>query len=228
MDSSIENKKLVDYWDSVFKDGKPSTINKETFKNYGDTFYQSLKFIGDHSNRVLEIGCADGYSLMYTNLYGKKVSFCLGLDTSINAINLAKENIKLSKLENINFELSSNASLDLINDNSFDGIICSNVLDVLPIDVAKGIITNIDRILCPNGYIFLKFNYYVSEELKSRIKGMVNMGENCYSLNGVLRLHNEPIEYWKKLFKDYKVINETEFERIKDAPLDRILILQKK
>ncbi|MFA6755836.1 MAG: class I SAM-dependent methyltransferase, partial [Bacilli bacterium] len=201
---------------------------KDTFKDCDDTFYQSLKFIGDHSSRVLEIGCADGYSLMYTNLYGKKVCFCLGIDTSINAINLAKETIKLSKLENINFELSSNASLDLINDNSFDGIICSNVLDVLPIEVAKGIIINIDRILCPNGYLFLKFNYYVSEELKSRIKGMVNMGENCYSLNGVLRLHNEPIEYWKKLFKDYKVIKETEFERIKDGPLDRILILQKK
>ena len=55
-----------------------------------------------------------------------------------------------------------------VEQNSFDGVILSNVLDVMPKDISTTVIDDLERVLKPGGYWFIKMNpYYSKEELES-------------------------------------------------------------
>ena len=60
-------------------------------------------------------------------------------------------------------------NLDLkVEPMSFDGVILSNVLDVMPKDISTIVIDDLERVLKPGGYWFIKMNqYYSKEELES-------------------------------------------------------------
>ena len=60
-------------------------------------------------------------------------------------------------------------NLDLkVEPMSFDGVILSNVLDVMPKDISTTVIDDLERVLKPGGYWFIKMNpYYSKEELES-------------------------------------------------------------
>ena len=62
---------------------------------------------------------------------------------------------------------------------SFDGVILSNVLDVMPKDISTTVIDDLERVLKPGGYWFIKMNpYYSKEELESF--EYKNAGNNIY------------------------------------------------
>ena len=57
--------------------------------------------------------------------------------------------------------------LDDFEDGEFDGIILSNVLDVMPEQVDETVLKRLDRVLAPGGYWFIKLNpYYTAKELR--------------------------------------------------------------
>lgn len=51
-----------------------------------------------------------------------------------------------------------------LEENSFDGVILSNVLDVMPKDVSKEVVEDLERVLKPGGYWFIKMNPYYSKK----------------------------------------------------------------
>ena len=113
-----------------------------------------------------------------------------------------------------------------LEENSFDGVILSNVLDVMPKDVSKEVVEDLERVLKPGGYWFIKMNpYYSKEELESF--GYENMGNNIYEENHIMRLRQATTNYWKERFARFgKEIIYLEFEYPWQEGMNRLFVYQ--
>lgn len=224
MDINEINHDLQKFWDDYFNHAEPiNFISELKVENKLD---EVLKYLGDNANKILDIGTGLGYCLFMTKLLGKKMNYGLGIDTSTNAINSALKTCEIANIEGIDFVVADNSFLESLADNSYDGIISSNVLDVIPEEITNDIINQIKRILASNGLFILKLNFFLTEELIEKLK-MEKIGENSYTLNGILRAVNYSSEEWIKKFDGFSVVLIDEYERIKNGPKDRIIVFRK-
>ena len=224
MDITKLNEDLQNFWNDEFKKLKSKKIIISEIKVESD-LDKAIKFMGDNTNKLLDIGSGSGYALFNAKILGNRLSYGLGIDSSINAIKFAIETIKLSNIEGLDFKVADHNYLKKLKENSFDGIICSNVLDVIPKETANEIINEIKRLLKTNGYLLLKFNFYLTKEIIEKNK-MKEIEKNTYTLNGVLRGVNSTIKEWLEKFQDFKIIKEAEYARVKNGPKDRVLLLK--
>lgn len=98
------------------------------------------------SKRVLDLGCWTG---QYSKLAIKYAGGVYGLDSNKAAINYAK---KLTK--KANFKTGSALKMPF-KDKFFDTVVFSEVLEHLPIGTEKRAISEINRVLKPNGTLIL-------------------------------------------------------------------------
>lgn len=224
MDVKKINATLQNYWNTVFNVdttnlGKMDQSASDIFDNY-------CKYVGDNCEKILDVGTGYGNGLIAAKYYGSKVQYGLGIDPSVNAINIANKLVENENITGIEFKVGDDTLLNTIDSESFDGIICSNVLDVIPEVTANKIIKNIKRILKPNGLFFLKLNFYLSKDLITRLK-MEKLNKNSYAINGVLRAVNHTTKAWINKFSGFEVVKVDEYERIKNGPKDRIILFRK-
>jgi len=225
MDEKELNEKLQEFWNESGKGVDPIVITKEDVDTK-DVFSHHMIEIGNNYERVLDIGCGFGESLFDVMLKGEKTKYALGVDTSKNAIEFASKTTSLSKIDNLEFKVCEEDTLNSIEDHSFDAIICSNTLDVVSPSMSIELINNIKRIVKDNGLVFIKVNFYLTEDIIERTKAIA-LGDDCYSINGVLRSRNKTDEYWINIFKPFSLVNQDLYERIPNGPKDRIFIFKK-
>ncbi len=225
MDIKKEDKKLREFWNNYFVKIKAEKITSSDAK-IESKLDEFLKLVGDNCNNVLDIGTGTGYCAFKTAIMGNKVKKVIAIDPSENAINFINETCKISDIKKIQALIGDQEALKKFGNDAFDGIICSNVLDVVPNEITQEIISQIDRIMKSDGYLLLKFNFYLTDELIKKIN-MEKIDENTYAINGVLRGVNYTTEEWIKRFNNYKVENISEYERIPNGPKDRIVLLKK-
>ncbi len=225
MNVKEENNKLIDFWNSAFEKVEPMTLKADDFDSSID-FHRLLKHIGDHCIDVLDIGCGWGYGLFVAKLLGNKMRYGLGIDPSENAVNVMEETCYLSDIHGIDPKVGTHDMLSLYDDQSFDGMICSNTLDVVPEKTSDEIIGEIKRLIKPQGFVLLKFNFYLDEALIEKI-GMKEIDQDAYAINGILRGVNHTTEEWLSKFDGFKVIEQTEFQRVQNGPEDRVILLQR-
>ena len=118
-------------------------------------------------------------------------------------------------------------NLDLkVEPMSFDGVILSNVLDVVPKDISTTVIDDLERVLKPGGYWFIKMNpYYSKEELESF--EYKNAGNNIYEKDHIMRLRQATTNYWKEKFaRFWKEIIYLEFEYPWQEGMNRLFVYQ--
>ena len=72
----------------------------------------------------------------------------------------------------------------------------------------------------------IKLNFFLTDEIIARIK-MEEIAEDTYQINGILRGLNYDLETWLSKFDGFELIESTTFERIKDGPKDRVILLRK-
>ena len=116
-------------------------------------------------------------------------------------------------------------NLDLkVEPMSFDGVILSNVLDVMPKDISTTVIDDLERVLKPGGYWFIKMNpYYSKEELESF--EYKNAGNNIYEKDHIMRLRQATTNYWKEKFARFgKEIIYLEFEYPWQDGMNRLFV----
>lgn len=216
---------VISFWNSHFQNLQPMAIKKEDI--ILDTpLDECLQILGDECSEVLDIACGNGLCLIETKLIGNKTKKGLGFDTSKNAIENAKEIVHLSNLDNLNFVTADEGFLSSLEANSYDGIFCSNFLDVVPDEISLKVIANIKRIHKPNGLLLLKLNFHLSYDLIAKLR-MEKVTDNCYAINGVFRANNKSTDEWLSLFDGYKAIKITGFQRAPNLPEDRLLLLKK-
>ena len=118
-------------------------------------------------------------------------------------------------------------NLDLkVEPMSFDGVILSNVLDVVPKDISTTVIDDLERVLKPGGYWFIKMNPYYSKEALESF-GYKNAGNNIYEEDHIMRLRQATTNYWKEKFTRFgKEIIYLEFEYPWQEGMNRLFVYQ--
>ncbi len=225
MNVKEENQKLVNYWNEAFEKIEPMLLQKEDVKVSND-FDRLLKQIGDQCSRVLDIGCGWGYCLLSSKLLGKKIIDGIGVDSSEHAIRILNGTCENSSIDGIKGVIGRHDILKQYEDQSFDGVICSNLLDVIPEVTSNEVIDEIKRLIKPKGLLLLKFNFYLTDEIINRI-GMKEIEANTYTINGVLRGVNYTLDEWLTKFGGFELVEKTEFERVQTGPKDRVLLLKR-
>ena len=218
--------KTIDFWNQMFKEAKPMEIRREDVK-IENSLDRYLKIMGDSCKTILDVGCGLGTCLMSSLCLGDNLEKGIGFDSSVNAISFASETAKLSKFDALTYVAQDESFLKSLDNNSFDGLICSNFLDVIPKELSTKIIQEMDRVLKPNGRLLLKLNFHLDDELIKRLN-MEKIEENTYAMNGVLRAYNLTTEQWIKRFANFDLIEEDAYQRAPNLPKDRILLLKKR
>ncbi len=175
---------------------------KENFKALTEPLFPYL----NKSMNALEIGCATG---QLSHLIIDKVNHLTATDFSENMIEICKKENR-SKIE---FRLEDGSNLSF-EDESFDAVIVSNVLHIVP--NPDDIISEAKRVLKPEGIIFApifvhdtKFNLLVSKLFGFKV--YQNRNEKEY------------LDFLEK--SNLEVIFS---KRIKGHPLDEFIVICKK
>ena len=99
--------------------------------------------------------------------------------------------------------------LESVPDGTYDGFICSNVLDVVPPETAENILREAARIVTPDADVIIGLNYCLSPE-KAAERGLeLKDGRKLY-VDGVLRLVSRSDEEWAEVFAPYFTVERLE------------------
>lgn len=226
-DGSIMNKayeRETEMWNQVFKECTP--VDLRTLDLQVETMFdEALKLFAQKTTNVLDFGCGTG-DISFQYLQYQPTHKVLGIDASKTGIEFATETARLSDYKTATFLEGTDHTVKQLEENSFDGVILSNVLDVMPKDVSKEVVEDLERVLKAGGYWFIKMNpYYSKEELESF--GYENMGNNIYEENHIMRLRQATTNYWKERFARFgKEIIYLEFEYPWQEGMNRLFVYQ--
>lgn len=219
------NETLKAYWNEHFQNLEPQAIDRSMI-DLSNPLNQALKALGDQAEHILDLGTGTGYCLFSAYLSGTRVKTGIGIDPSKNAIEYARKTSAMSDIVGLSFEVGDENDLNRLKDASFDAIICSNVLDVVPFETSEIMIPMIDRLLKQGGLLLLKLNFFLTDELIVKLS-MEEIDRNTYRKDGILRAVNMTSEQWIRRFPGYDVIETGYYARIENGPKDRILLLKK-
>lgn len=133
----------------------------------------------------------------------------------------------MSGYRGLHFFTGNSSLLAGFGAGEFDGVILSNVLDVMPKKADESVLRNLDRVLAPGGYWFIKLNPFYSPKDLKRFDYQ-KMGDHLYEEDGVLRLHQETTEHWKRILASYgRVERYMEFRYPWQEGLNRLFLLKK-
>lgn len=100
------------------------------------------------TDKVLELGTATGIIAFGLANYLKKIE---ATDFSLQMINVCKQKAQVQQIKNINFMVQDACKLSY-KDNSFNKIIISNVLHIMP--NPQKALQEVHRVLTPNGILY--------------------------------------------------------------------------
>ncbi len=96
--------------------------------------------------------------------------------------------------------------LRTVPEGTYDGIICSNVLDVVPEDTARTILEGLWHAARAEARIVIGLNYWLDPQI-ARERGM-DLQENRLYVDGVLRLVTRRDEEWTELFRPWFTVRK--------------------
>ena len=181
-----------------------------------------------HSTKVLDYGCGEGWAGMSLCKQGCKDVTCV--DLAENAIETVKY---LAKLHGINEGFTAMAvSQEWLSSQapeSYDGVVCTCVLDVVPTEICKGIIENLAKVCKKGATAVIGLNYYAEPVDKPEKNIYIKNGNELY-LDGILRMVTRTDSEWKQLFSPYFEVKKLEYYawNSETQPKRRMFVLKKK
>lgn len=143
--------------------GKMYDLLDEHFER---TRYKKIreKMLSDVSGKVLEAGCGTGRNFPYYNKNNKNVSV-IAFDKSLKMLKIAKERIKLSR---VNIKLKQ-MDITKINfpDKTFDNVIATFILCVLPKKIEKQALNELVRVAKPDARLYFLEYVYSKNKLRA-------------------------------------------------------------
>lgn len=196
-------------WNLIFeKDNSKIPSGK---KSGNTSFDDGLLWLTENASSIIDFGCGSGTVLFLCEKYGTKQH--IGIDLSAQAIKNAKK--KSSQIKTSKFDFITGGVEELMNvaDSSIDAAILSNILDNLYPEDANKVISEIKRILVPDGRLLVKLNPYITSE---QIQDWnINILEDNLLDDGML-IWNNTTEHWNNLlaaFFDVKLFQEIYYEK---------------
>lgn len=204
------------FWNAAFGDITANSNEKNAQSSLENDF-ESLapsKKLKDavvflsQKKKILDYGCGGGWASVIAAKNGcKNVT---GVDLSENAIKATVTLAERLGADNAVKALCvSDSWLRRVPAESYDGIICSNVLDVIPSEVAEEILCEFSRIARGDASVIIGMNYYKEPKSDSEKSTEVRYGNHIY-LNGILRLVSRTDDEWREVLGRYFYIDRLE------------------
>lgn len=215
MDKKIDkyNEDLVEFWNSsIFiseEDRKEFASYKEEDYIYlspSEKLTNAVFFLKD-CKHILDYGCGNAWMSIIASKCGAKN--VLAVDIIPNGIETAKAYANAFKCDGLKIELVDTNWIKNTKEE-FDGVICNNVIDVLPLETSIEIIKDLARITSKDGHVIIGMNYYISPEAAAS-RNMVLVEEKYLFVNGILRLLSLSDDQWKEIFSPYFEIEKLEY-----------------
>lgn len=199
-------KDALQFWNSAYaaRDEKSDRYDQLTPESNADVLAASKKLASiirenlKDQKKVLDYGCGEGWAGMLLCQAGCRDVTCA--EMAENAVALVKAVQKKLQIGDALHPLVIDENwLSTLPDASFDGIVCSNVLDVIPGDVCEQILAQFARILQKEGKLVIGLNYHA--ELKDVPEKNITIRHgNCLYISGTLRLVSRSDEEWTDIF----------------------------
>ncbi|MBO2516598.1 MAG: hypothetical protein CW338_04860 [Clostridiales bacterium] len=200
---------LITFWNSVFTmsdedkaQGAEGIDPDEDWKSLApsEKLLNAACDLGSR-NRVLDYGCGDGWAGIAAAKSGCRNVVCA--DVIPAGIDMAKYYAGLLKTgDAIDFRCISTDWLSKEPDESYDGFICSNVLDVIPAEAAEDILRQAARVVTKDAGIVIGLNYCMEPEEDPEKHITVQYGNQIY-VDGILRMVSRTDEEWTRLLEKY-------------------------
>jgi ubiquinone/menaquinone biosynthesis C-methylase UbiE len=160
------------------------SFNRDVTEIERERIINTVNLIPDESNSILEVGCGDGRII--DSLLNKYPDVC-GLDISDEALKHVKSPHVKGSLEELPFP-----------ENSYDTVICCEVLEHLPYSIYKKALKEIERVA--KDYIIISVPY--KENIES---GMIKCPKCGCSFHMWRHLRSFDEKKLGELFKNFKV-----------------------
>lgn len=170
MTSLNANLHMTEKWNDLHSDirFRPRYPHDQVIRWFFRNFPESHR----KDTTLLDLGCGAGRHALFFASHDVKTHACDISDVGVNEL------LKLSQQANLDIStaLTSADNLSMYSSNSFDGVCCFGVLYYLSFEGAQTAISEIHRILKPNGKLLL----VVRTNEDSRRLNSVSVGENTW------------------------------------------------
>lgn len=191
---------LKEFWNNAFRIAEDEEIDKDEYLALAPSpkIVEALKEL-KAKDKILDYGAGNGWaSIILSKLGAKSV---VSADVVANSKISVDHYAKLFDAKNIDAITIDDEYLSKTNDK-YDGIFCSNVLDVLPDDISFGIIKDFSRITNKDSLIIIGLNYYIDLNTFKITKNEKIEGSLLF-INNILRLNSKSDEEWINIFNKY-------------------------
>lgn len=189
---------MNNYWDNIYWE---KHIKEDDLNNIEDNWiFDYMKYLPKTGN-LLDLGCGVGQYSTYFYSLGYSVSSCDISSKALEILNEKNKNIK-TKIQDMNKQLD-------YKDNEFDIVFANLSIHFLSDENTKNLLSEIKRILKPNGIFIGSVNSTKAYEfIKDHI---IKLEDNYYDSNGrTVRLFDD--KSFDKYFIDFDKITLTEKE----------------
>lgn len=209
-----DNKTLLAFWDKAFAipEEEKKAARREGAGNIEDMapsekLLRAVCELGG-CKRVLDYGCGNGWAAVAAAKSG-----CVCVTAADAAPNAAEAAGFIAELFGVSGRvhpvLSYDGWLASVPEGTYDGLILSNVLDVVPPETAEELLRLICRAAAPGARVVIGLNYYLSPEAAGK-KGMGLEDGRMLYVDGVLRLVSRTDEEWAELFSPFFTVERLE------------------
>ena len=200
-DLKKEWERSVEFWDSALSatdEEKQQILDSDAGEEWKEMapsqkLYDAIAEVAD-KGRLLDYGCGHGWGALIAAKLGCK---------DVTAVDMAAKAVDLAKVYFKAFGVGDAVKAEAIGENwlseqpdgSYDVFLCSNVLDVVPLDIAENILDNAARILKKGGPAVIGMNFYMTPEA-ARERGLDVKDDRYLFSDGVLRMSLVSDEEW--------------------------------
>ncbi|MBQ2592611.1 MAG: class I SAM-dependent methyltransferase [Candidatus Riflebacteria bacterium] len=206
MDNDLKRdyKNSLEFWNSRFgKESQESFL--ESTKNWkelapSEKFIPALSLLSN-CKKVLDYGCGNGWgSILLAKLGCKSIT---AVDLVKNAIDSTLSNINIfAERESIEACLITSDWLQKEETNKYDGFFCSNVIDVVPEEIANSILKEVARIVKPDSNVIISLNFFLDIQKVSNRQFELKNNNYIYR-EGILRMVSRSDDEWNSIFSEY-------------------------
>ena len=209
-----DNQVLIDFWDKAFalSEEQQAEARNQAAENWKDLapsekLFRAAGSLGQ-KKKVLDFGCGDAWAGIIAAKSGcTDVTAVDAAPGAVQAANLYAEVYGVEK--SIHAVCGTSEWLEIVASDTFDGLICSNVLDVVPPETAEAILRESARIITRDACVIIGLNYYLSPEAAAARDIELTDGNRLY-MDGVLRLVSRTDEEWAQIFSPWYTVERLE------------------
>ena len=207
-----DNQALISFWDKAFamtedEQEQPRAQDAENWKELApsEKLLWAVSSLGQRK-KVLDYGCGSAWAAVIAAISG--CTDVTAADPAPGAVRAARFLASLYGAEDRRHAICIAADwLRSVPDGTFDGFICSNVLDVVPPKTAEEIIRQSARITTQDADVIIGLNYHLKPETAAARNLELKDGNRLY-IDGILRLVSRSEEEWRQIFSPWYAVKQ--------------------